>query len=113
MKMQKPKEENSSEELKFEKAIEKLEKIVEFLEGGEAPLDEALKKYEEGVHLARLCGEKLAQAEKRVEILSRQLDGSLKPLPFEVDAVEPEEPARTERKERRSKPSEGQEGLLL
>lgn len=65
-----------SEELKFEKAVEKLNKIVSDLESGGIDLDEALKKYEEGVKLVRICREKLAQAEKKVEILTKQMDGT-------------------------------------
>ncbi len=64
-------------ELKFEKALEKLEKIVEDLEAGNIPLEEALKKYEEGVKLSRLCTEKLTQAETKIEQLTRVLSGTL------------------------------------
>jgi exodeoxyribonuclease VII small subunit len=64
-------------ELKFEKALEKLEKIVKDLEAGNIPLEEALKKYEEGVKLSRLCTEKLTQAETKIEQLTRVLNGAL------------------------------------
>ena len=73
----------SDEEIKFEKAMERLEKIVEDLEAGNISLEDALKKYEEGVKLSRACQEKLTQAEKKIEILTRALDGSLKKEPFE------------------------------
>ena len=53
----------------FEKALNRLEKIVEELESGELTLDEALKKYEEGIKLTRLCTKKLETAQKKVEIL--------------------------------------------
>ncbi len=72
-----------SEEIKFEKALERLEKIVEELESGNLPLDEALKKYEEGVKLSRLCSDRLSQAEKKIEVLTKTLNGSLKREPFE------------------------------
>ena len=72
-------------ELKFEKALEKLEKIVEDLESGNLPLDEALKQYEEGVKLSRNCSEKLSQAEKKIQILTKSLDGTFKREPFEVE----------------------------
>lgn len=78
----------TSEELKFEKALERLEKIVEELESGNIPLDEALKKYEEGVRLSRACSEKLAQAEKKIQILTKTLDGSVKREPFELEEKE-------------------------
>lgn len=74
-----------SEELKFEKALERLEKIVEELEAGNIPLEDALKKYEEGVRLSRTCSEKLTQAEKKIQILTQSLDGSLKREDFEFD----------------------------
>ncbi len=79
------------EDIKFEKVVERLEKIVEFLESGEIPLDEALKKYEEGVKLSRLCSQKLSQAEKKIEILTRTLNGSLKAEPFEKESSEIQE----------------------
>lgn len=74
-----------TEEIKFEKAMERLEKIVEELEAGNIPLEEALKKYEEGVKLSRTCSEKLTQAEKKIEVLTKTLSGSLKREPFEME----------------------------
>ena len=74
-----------TEEIKFEKALEKLEKIIEDLENGNIPLEDALKKYEEGVQLSRLCQKRLAQAEKKIDILTRSLDGNLKAEPFEYE----------------------------
>ena len=75
----------------FEKALDKLEKIVEELEGGDLALDDALKKYEEGVKLARLCTKKLDTAQKKVEILLKSEKGSVELAPFdEKKALEPE-----------------------
>ena len=65
------------QEIKFEKALERLEKIVEELEGGNIPLEDALKKYEEGVKLSRFCTQRLAQAETKIETLTRALSGTL------------------------------------
>ncbi len=106
------------EEFKFEKAVEKLEKIVEFLESGDVPLDEALKKYEEGVKLSRLCSQKLAQAEKKIEILTRSLNGALTAEPFDPDDVEKKEkkvssePPRPKKSSRSAEDSD-EEGLLF
>ena len=86
------------EEIKFEKAIEKLEKIVEFLESGEIPLDEALKRYEEGIKIARLCGQKLAEAEQKIEMLVRDPSGNLRAVSFDEDAAE-----KAEKKSKRTK----------
>ena len=77
-----------AEELKFEKALERLEKIVSELDGGEISLEDAIKKYEEGVKLSRVCSEKLTAAEKKIQILSKTLDGSFKREDFEFDEKE-------------------------
>jgi exodeoxyribonuclease VII small subunit len=84
-----------TEEIKFEKALEKLEKIVEDLESGDISLDEALKKYEEGVELSRACQKKLQQAEKKIEILTRGLDGTLKRESFDASGDAAPEGRRT------------------
>lgn len=59
----------------FEKALEKLEKTVEDLESGNFTLDEALKKYEEGIKAARSCREMLEKAKAKIEVLSKQESG--------------------------------------
>ena len=60
---------SESQDLTFEQALERLEAIVTQLETGDAPLDSALKLYEEGVRLSRFCSKQLKEAERRVEIL--------------------------------------------
>lgn len=61
----------------FEQAMERLEKIVAALDGGDAPLDDSLALFEEGVRLVRLCSEKLDNAEQKVRMLTRGADGKL------------------------------------
>ena len=75
----------TTEEIKFEKALERLEKLVEELESGNIPLEDALKKYEEGVKLSRVLNEKLTAAEKKIQVLTKTLDGSFKREDFELD----------------------------
>ncbi len=62
----------------FEASLAALEKIVRDLEAGELPLEESLKLFEDGVRLSRECQERLAQATRRIEVLTRDADG--KPL---------------------------------
>ncbi|USD65875.1 exodeoxyribonuclease VII small subunit [Vibrio sp. SCSIO 43136] len=62
------------ENMSFEAALEELDTIVEQLENGDLALDEALKKFERGIGLARAGQEKLTQAEQRVAILLQQDD---------------------------------------
>lgn len=72
-----------SEEIKFEKAMDRLAKIVSELESGEVSLDDSLKKYEEGVKLSKICQDQLVQAEKKIEVLTKTLEGSWAKKPFE------------------------------
>lgn len=72
-------------EQKFEEAYGKLEAIVKRLEEGNLSLEEALKAFEEGVRLARLCSRKLDEAEKKVEILLKESDGRLTAKPFNLE----------------------------
>ena len=92
-----------SEKFQFEKALEDLEKIVEAMESGELTLDQALKKYEEGVALVRACQSKLVETGKKIEVLTRTLDGSLK-----KEAFDPDEASRGVSKGRKKK-TEGSE----
>jgi len=69
-------------ELKFDQALERLEKIVREMEGEGLPLEESLKKYEEGIKLSRFCLSTLEKAEKKIEILIRDAEGNLSAQPF-------------------------------
>lgn len=72
-------------EIPFEKALEKLEKIVEELESGDFSLDESLKKYEEGIKLARSCQQKLDKAKAKIETLIKKDDGDFEAKPFKEE----------------------------
>ncbi|MCM3340268.1 exodeoxyribonuclease VII small subunit [Paenibacillus sp. OSY-SE] len=69
------------EELNFEAAMEKLELIVSQLEGGDAPLEQAIDLFQEGMRLSKFCSEKLQQVERKIEMLTEQ-NGELKRQPF-------------------------------
>lgn len=60
------------ENLNFEEAMQELESIVEKMESGELALEDALKRFERGIALARASREKLDAAQQRVEILTSQ-----------------------------------------
>ena len=62
-------------EIKFEDALKKLEKIVDDLERGDLSLDEALKKYQEGIELSRQCATRLEGAKKKIELLVKNKKG--------------------------------------
>lgn len=69
----------------FEQAMTELESIVARLEAGEVPLEEALAAFEQGVGLVRKLSQRLSAAEERVEILTREADGTLRLQPATVD----------------------------
>lgn len=66
----------------FEEAVKTLESIVHELETGDLPLETALKKFEEGVKLSKLCSRKLDETEKKVSILIQDSEGNLSEKPF-------------------------------
>ncbi len=68
---------------KFEECLQKLESIVDQLEKGNLPLEQALKLFEQGVELSNNCRKELEEAEGRVEILLKQ-NGKLQAEPFEA-----------------------------
>ncbi len=72
----------------FEEALKELEEIVNRLEQGEIPLEEALHLFEQGVKLSRLCHTKLDEAQKRVEVLLKDEAGKMTARPFERGAGE-------------------------
>ena len=67
---------------KFEECLQRLEKIVDELEKGNVPLEQAIKLFEEGVKLSNSCRQELEAAEGKVEILLKQ-NGKLQAEPFE------------------------------
>jgi exodeoxyribonuclease VII small subunit len=68
--------------LPFEEALKKLEAIVETMESEDLPLESLLGKYEEGTQLARICQEKLAEAELKIQRLEKTAAGELKLKPM-------------------------------
>jgi len=70
----------------FESALKALEDIVVQLETGDLTLDRALELFEEGVKLSNFCSSKLEEAERKVEVLIKTSEGTLKEEPFSEDA---------------------------
>jgi exodeoxyribonuclease VII small subunit len=75
----------------FERSLAELESLVERLERGDLPLDEALKTFERGVKLTRHCQSALKAAQQKVEILMKRSGGAtLEPFtPAEEDTATP------------------------
>ena len=77
-------EAKGEDELSFEASTERLTAIVQQLEEGELPLEQALELFEEGIGVARSAQARLDAAEKRVEeLLGLDERGEAKTRPFE------------------------------
>jgi len=63
-------------ELNFEKAMGRLEAIVEQMESGKLPLEDLIVRYEEGMNLVKVCKECLTRAEQKIEIITRNNVGN-------------------------------------
>jgi len=81
-----PKKKSPPKSKKFEALLTRLEEIVKTLEEGELELEDALAAFEEGVKLSRELSDRLNQAEERVNVLLRTVEGELKTTPFEQTA---------------------------
>lgn len=60
----------------FEEALKKLQAIVEKLERGDLPLEDAMASFTEGVRLAQFCHQKLEEAENRIQMLLKDEEGN-------------------------------------
>lgn len=72
-------EENIQQEqqMTFEQALARLEKIVSDLESKQLPLEESLRMVEEGVKLSNFCNKELGNAENRILKLTQNMDKSM------------------------------------
>jgi exodeoxyribonuclease VII small subunit len=79
-------------DLNFESAMERLEAIVEQMESGKVQLEELIARYEEGLKLVKICQERLASAEQRIEMITRTSGGKPVVKDFEPTAEAAPEP---------------------
>ncbi len=54
------------ENLSFEESLEKLEEIVNKLENGDVPLDDAIEEFKNAMDLVKICNDKLNSAEEAI-----------------------------------------------
>jgi exodeoxyribonuclease VII small subunit len=66
----------------FEAQLKRLEEVLDSLEHGELPLEQAMAAFEEGVRLVRACHQKLDEVERRVELLLKDDAGRFFTRPF-------------------------------
>lgn len=65
----------------FDKALARLEEIVQAMESGSLPLEKMMERFEEGMRLVALCSAKLDEVERKIEMLVKK-GGQLVPEPF-------------------------------
>ncbi len=74
--------------MKFEEALKRLENVVAELEKGNLPLEDSLKKFEEGIGLVRFLEGKLKETEQKIEILTKDKEGKVtgkEPFPTRLE----------------------------
>lgn len=71
------------DELTFEESLKRLEEIVETLETGNAPLEESIKLYEEGMALSKSCMTRLNDAKLRLKKIQKNAGGALEETDIE------------------------------
>ncbi|HLF93110.1 MAG TPA: exodeoxyribonuclease VII small subunit [Planctomycetota bacterium] len=76
---------------KFEQHLLEVEQVVKALEGGKLGLEESIEKYELGMKALKQCYSILEQAEKKIQILVKEKDGSLTAKDFDPAAPAAEE----------------------
>ena len=69
----------------FEQSMKQLEQIVQDLETKDLPLEKAIKRFEEGIKLSKLCAKKLDETEKKISILLKDAQGNIVQAPFSSD----------------------------
>lgn len=75
----------SPDQMSFEESLQELEKIVQNLESGKAPLEESISAYERGIALKTQCEKKLKEAQEKIEKITMTPDGQLGTVPFTVN----------------------------
>ncbi|MNI60321.1 Exodeoxyribonuclease 7 small subunit [compost metagenome] len=69
------------QEMSFEEAMKQLEDVVSQLEHGDVPLEKAIDLFQTGMKLSQLCGQKLSQVERKIEMIVEEgIDISKKPF---------------------------------
>ncbi len=82
----------------FEAAMSQLEKIVEEMDDDTLPLEELIVRYADGTKLVKVCEERLAAVEKKIEMITRTASGEPKLEEFEPASAAAEEAPKAKTK---------------
>jgi exodeoxyribonuclease VII small subunit len=72
-------------EIKYEDALDRLEKIIDLLQEGKLSLDESLDAFQEGIKLLKLCRQRLDDADMKVKLLIKDEAGNMSETPFDIE----------------------------
>lgn len=75
----------AKKEKTFEDSISELENIVDRLEKGELPLEEAMDIFQKGIELSKFCSKRLDEVERRISILVEDEKGKMIEERFELE----------------------------
>jgi exodeoxyribonuclease VII small subunit len=78
---------------KFEESLKAVEDVVKALESGKLGLEESLEKYEAGIAALRSCYKILEEAERKIQILVKEKDGSLTAKDLDSESKPPRKKA--------------------
>ncbi|MCS7009592.1 MAG: exodeoxyribonuclease VII small subunit [Chthoniobacterales bacterium] len=81
----------------IEEALYRLEKIVHTMEEGNLPLDSLLTLYEEGAALVKICQQRLEEAERKILLVTKSLDGSPQTKEISPPTSNPSSSLRTQK----------------
>lgn len=81
---------SSASETTLEAALEQLDGILERMENGGLPLEKLLEDYETGARLVKFCQDRLEAAEKRIQVVSKTLEGEVHLEDFEAEELSEE-----------------------
>ncbi len=80
---QPPDQPSTSETVTFEQAMTRLESLVDEMENGRLPLEDLVSRFDEGIRLSQVCGQRLEEARHRVEIITRNAEAAPAVAPFD------------------------------
>ena len=86
-------------QMNFEGAMDRLEAIVEQMESGKLALEDLIVRYEEGMSLVKVCQDRLASAEQKIEIIAKNSAGKTSVKNFEP-TTEAAAPTETRKKDK-------------
>lgn len=75
----------AKKKLTFEEQLAGVEALISQMESGGLPLEESLKRYEEGMKALAALEKELTEATQRVTVLRQSLDGGEEEIPLEED----------------------------